>query len=250
MKGSVESPVEILCGKGGMPEMPKKIVIDAPKHPVVRYRIDSERVLILDLRGIRNPQSPFNGRLNPSKGSPRRFLTPEHLQAMVNEYFESCNGPVFGRNGELLKDGNGNIVKGQVRPFTVSGLALYLGVATETLRKYTKNRIDDLLDEMRVETDPEHLTYAEVVWKAKQRIEAYAEGRLYDHDGQRGAQFVLDNIYGWLGAKERAEVDKMRAEVDMKRQELELKKKLLDDEDDDSSLTINIVRGHRGDSDE
>lgn len=230
--------------------MAKKIVIDAPKHPVIRYRIDSERVLILDLRGIRNPHSPFNGRLNPSKGSKRRFLTPEHLQNMVNEYFESCNGPMFGRNGELLKDSNGNLVKGQVKPYTVSGLALYLGVATETLRKYTMDRIDDLLDEMKAESDPDHLTYASVIFAAKQRIEAYAEGRLYDHDGQRGAQFVLDNIYGWMSTKERAEVDKMRAEVDMKRQELELKKKLLDDEDDDSSLTINIVRGHRGDSDE
>ena len=225
--------------------MPKKIVIDAPKHPVVRYKIVNERVLILDLRGIRNPHSPFNGRLNPSKGQPRRFLTPEHLQAMVNEYFESCNGPMFGRNGELLKDPNGNVVKGQVKPFTVSGLALYMGVSTETLRKYTKDRIDELLDEMRVEVDPDHLTYASVVWKAKQRIEAYAEGRLYDHDGQRGAQFVLDNIYGWLGAKEAAEISKMQAEIDMKRQELEMKRRLLDDEDDDSSLTINIVRGRR-----
>lgn len=233
--------------KEGMLTMLKKIVIDAPKHPVVRYMKKSERVLILDLRGIRNPHSPFNGRLNPSKGQPRRFLTPEHLQHMIEEYFESCNGPLFGKNGELLKDSNGNLVKGQVRPYTVSGLALYLGVATETLRKYTMDRIDELLDEMRVEVDPDHLTYASVVHAAKQRIEAYAEGRLYDHDGQRGAQFVLDNIYGWMTTKERAEVDKMRAEVDIRKKELEMKQRLLDDEDDDSSLTINIVRGHRDD---
>lgn len=228
--------------------MGKKIVIDAPKHPVVRYRLEEGgRKIALDLRGIRNPHSPFNGRLNPSKGGKRRFLTPEHLQCMVDEYFESCNGPMFDRKGEILRDGNGNIVKGQVKPFTVSGLALYLGVHTETLRKYTKNRIDELLDEMRVETDPDHLTYASVIWRAKQRIEAYAEGRLYDHDGQRGAQFVLDNIYGWMTTKERAEVDKMRAEVDIRKKELEMKQRLLDDEDDDNSLTINIVRGHRDD---
>lgn len=226
--------------------MSKKIVIDAPKHPVVRYRIEEGgRKITLDLRGIRNPHSPFNGRLNPSKGSPRRFLTPEHLQHMIEEYFESCNGPLIDKKGELVRDSNGNIVKGQVRPYTVSGLALYLGVATETLRKYTKDRIDDLLDEMRVEVDPDHLTYASVVHAAKQRIEAYAEGRLYDGESQRGAQYVLGCIYGWVGSKERAEIAKMQAEVEIRKKELEMKQRLLDDEDDDSSLTINIVRGHR-----
>ena len=228
--------------------MGKKIVIDAPKHPVVRYKIEEgDRTITLDLRGIRNPHHPFNGRLNPSKGCPRRFLTPEHLQCMIDEYFESCNGPIFGKNGDLLKDKDGNLIKGQVRPYTVSGLALYLGVHTETLRKYTNASIDSLLDEMRVETDPDHLTYASVVWAAKQRIESYAEGRLYDKEGQRGAQFVLDNVYGWLGHKEQAEIDKIQKDLDMKKQEFELKKKLLDDGDEDSSLTINIVRGRRDD---
>lgn len=226
--------------------MSKKIVIDAPKHPVIRYRIEEGgRRITLDLRGIRNPHSPFNGRLNPSKGSKRRFLTPEHLQCMVEEYFESCNGPLIDKKGELVRDSNGNIVKGQVRPYTVSGLALSLGIHTETLRNYTRDRIDDLLDEMRVDTDSDHLTYASVVHAAKQKIEAYAEGRLYDGESQRGAQYVLGCIYGWAGSKERAEIAKMQAEVDMRKQELELKKRLLDDEDDDSSLTINIVRGHK-----
>ena len=225
-----------------------KIVIDAPIRPVVRYKVEDDgRTIALDLRGIRNPHSPFNGRLNPSKGAPRRYLTPEHLQSMVNEYFESCNGPLFNNKGELLKDPSGNIVKGQVRPYTVSGLALYLGLKTETLRNYTRKRIDNILDEMRVETDPDHLTYASVIWKAKQRIEAYAEGRLYDHDGQRGAQFVLDNVFHWLGSKERAEIDKMRSEIKVKERELEMKQKLFDADDEDGALTINIIRGHKED---
>lgn len=226
--------------------MSKKIVIDAPKHPVVRYRIEEGgRKITLDLRGIRNPHHPLNGRLNPSKGQARRFLTPEHLQCMIEEYFESCNGPLFDKKGELVRDSNGNIVKGQVRPYAVSGLALSLGIKTETLRNYTRDRIDDLLDEMKMETDPDHLTYASVVHAAKQRIEAYAEGRLYDGEGQRGAQYVLGCIYGWAGSKERAEIAKMQAEVDIRKKELEMKQRLLDGEDDDSSLTINIVRGHK-----
>ena len=49
----------------------KQIVIDAPKHPVVRYRFLDERTVVLDLRGIFSPHSPFNGRLNPTKGQKR-----------------------------------------------------------------------------------------------------------------------------------------------------------------------------------
>ena len=63
----------------------KQIIIDAPKKPVVRYIFRDERHLDLDLRGIRNPQQPFNGRLNPSKGGTKKFMSPEHLQCMVND---------------------------------------------------------------------------------------------------------------------------------------------------------------------
>ena len=227
--------------------MGKKIVIDAPTNPVIRYRIDGDRKVTLDLRGIRNPHSPFNGRLNPSKGNKRRYITPEHLQCMVNEYFESCNGPIFDKKGELLRNSDGSLVKGQVRPYTVSGLALYLGLETETLRNYTRQRIDSLLDEMKVETDPDHLTYALVIHKAKQRIEAYAEGRLYDRDGHNGGRYVLDNIYGWTTNKEKAEIKKLKGDLEMKQRELELKEKLLDDTDGDDTLTINIVRGRKED---
>lgn len=221
----------------------KQIVIEAPKHPVVRYSFIDDRHIYVDLRGIRCPNNNLHGKPNPSKGAKRRYLTPEHMQCMVDEYFESCNGPALDKNGFPIYDRNGHLVKTQVRPWTVSGLALYLGVQTETLRKYTKGRIDSLLDEMLVETDPDHKTYASVVLKAKQKIEAYAEGRLYDHDGQKGAQFVLDRIYGWVGAKEQADIDKARAEIDLKNREFELKKKLIEIGDEDDSFTINIVRG-------
>ena len=175
----------------------KKIVIDAPKHPVVRYRFLDENTVVLDLRGIFSPHSPFNGRLNPTKGSKKRFMSPEHLQCMVNEYFESCNGPLLDRYGNLVYDNDGNIVKTQVEPWTVSGLALYLGVSTVTLKQYKLGRIDSLLDEMKADTD-DYMTFSSVVLRAKQKIETYAERRLYDKDGQYGARFVLVNAFGWL----------------------------------------------------
>ena len=220
-----------------------KITIDAPKNPVVRFRFDDERHLTLDLRGIRDPHNPFNGRLNPSKGSAKKFLSPEHLQGVVNEYFESCMGPMFYK-GDLVRDDDGNLVKTQVKPFTLSGLALYLGVSTQTLKKYREGRLDTILDEMRAETD-DCLTFSRVILTAKQTIEAYAEGRLYDKDGQRGAQFVLDCCYGWVSRKEASDIRKAAGDIDLRRQEFALKKQLIDEGNEDGTLTVNIIRGRR-----
>ena len=222
----------------------KQITIDAPTHPVVRYRFVDERTVVLDLRGIFSPHSPFNGRMNPTKGQKRRFVSPEHLQCMVNEYFESCNGPLLDRYGNLVYNKEGQLVKTQVEPWTVSGLALYLGISTNTLKQYKLGRIDSLLDEMRVDTD-DYMTFSSVVLKAKQKIESYAERRLYDRDGQMGARFVLDNAFQWVSHKEQAEIDKMIQEGVLKAKEFELKRDLLDSGEDDSSLTINIIRGRK-----
>ena len=222
----------------------KQIVIDVPKHPVVRYRFLDERTVVLDLRGIFSPHSPFNGRLNPTKGQKRRFMSPQHLQSKIDEYFESCNGPLLDRYGNLVYDKDGRLVKTQVEPWTVSGLALYLGVSTNTLKKYRQGMIDDLLTEMKADTD-DYMTFSSVVLRARQKIEGYAEKRLYDKDGQYGARFVLDNAFGWVSKKEQAEIDKMVQESILKAKEFELKKDLLDSGEDDSSLTINIVRGRK-----
>lgn len=226
----------------------KQIIIDAPNKPVVRYIFRDERHLDLDLRGIRNPHNPFNGRLNPSKGGTKKFMSPEHLQCMVAEYFESCNGPLIDKWGQLVYDKQGNLVKVQVKPYTLSGLALYLGVSTQTLKKYREGLVDDFLDELYAETD-DRLTFAKVVMNAKQTIEAYAEGRLYDKDGQRGAQFVLDCCYNWVSHKEQADIRKSKADSKLRRDEFELKRQLIDEGNDDDNLTINIVRGRR-DNDE
>lgn len=226
----------------------KKLVIDAPENPVVRYRVDDERHLTLDLRGIRDPHNPLQGRLNPSKGSPKKYLSPEHLQSMVNEYFESCMGPLFDKWGNLVKDDNGDLVKTQVKPYTLSGLALFLGLSTETLRKYKNGRLDTLLDELKAETD-DCLTFSRVVLRAKQTIEAYAEGRLYDKDGSNGARFVLDHCYGWVSSKEEADIKRSKKEMQLRQDEFDLKKRLIDEGEEDDSFTINIVRGRRNEED-
>ena len=215
----------------------KQIVIDAPKHPVVRYLFKDDRHMELDLRGIRNPHSPFNGRLNPSKGGQKKFLSPEHLKSACDEYFDSCFGPMLDKWGNLVKDDNGMLVKVQVKPFTVSGLALHLGVTTQSLKKYAGGSLDTILDEMRAQTD-DTLTFSRVILAAKQTIEAYAEGRMYDRDGQRGAQYILDCCFGWLSHREEAEIEYRKKEFDLKRQ-------LIDDGDEEGQLTVNIIRGRR-----
>lgn len=224
----------------------KQMVINKPKMPVIRYLIRDERNITLDLRGIRNPHKPLQGRLNPTKGVQKQFLSPEHLQCMVDEYFESCNGVLLDKLGQPVRDNQGNLVKTQVNPYTMSGLALYLGVTTETLRKYRKGKIDTLLDEMKAETD-DWLTFSKVVLNAKQRVETYAERRLYDRDGQRGAQYVLDCQFNWTGSRDRADIARAKAEVELKRKEFELKRKLIDEGEEDDTLTINIVRGGKTD---
>lgn len=221
-----------------------QMVINKPKVPVLRYLVMDERHIKLDLRGIRNPHRPMEGRLNPTKGGQKRFLSPEHLQCMVNEYFESCNGPKFDRKGNLVYDNQGNLVKTQVKPYTVSGLALYLGVSTNTLKKYREGAIDSLLDEMLAETD-DRLTFSKVVLRAKQVIESSAEERLYDGGSQRGAQFVLDCCFGWVTHREQSDINRAKADTKLRREEFELKKQAIDNVNEDDNFTINIVRGKR-----
>lgn len=223
-----------------------KIVIDAPKHPVIRYKVVDERNILLDLRGIRHPRRLFNGQINPTKGSGRKFLTAEHLQAMVAEYFESCWGPCLDKWGMPVKDADGKLLKVQTKPYTVSGLALKLDVCTDTIRKYRRGKIDGFLDELHSDAD-DVLTCSKVIERARQVIQAYAEGRLYDKDGQKGAQYVLDCIYGWRGGKEQSDIDKSKADTKLKREEFDLKKRLLDEGTEDSDFTINIVRGRKTD---
>lgn len=217
-----------------------KIILDAPKHPVIRYNYEDDRHITLDMRGIRNPNKLLQGMLN-SPGQEKRMVSPEYLKCMIDEYFDSCNGPLIDKYGQPVYDKAGNLIKVQVRPWTLSGLALYLGLATNSIKRYELSQIDTILDELRVKTT-DKLTFAKVLAQARQKVEMGAETRLYDSDGFRGAQFVLNNGFRWMSQKEQADIERGIEDIRLKAQVLELKKKLLDDGIDDSNLTINIVR--------
>lgn len=92
-----------------------------------------------------------------------KYKTAEELQGKVEEYFLTCYQ--------------------NQRPYTISGLALWLGLSTQTLRNYEKTYGDT--------------EYADIIKIAKQRVEEFAEKSLYENGKTTGAKFVLQNNFGW-----------------------------------------------------
>ena len=121
-------------------------------------------------------------------GKPR-YKNPEEMQGKIDEYFDSIGG-------ELLLDDEGKPVFTKAgepcyikppRPPTVTGLALYLGFASrQALINYAGRSRG----------------FNDTITRAKSRIEEYAETRLYDRDGQRGAEFNLRVNFGWRDTRE------------------------------------------------
>ncbi len=95
------------------------------------------------------------------RGRKPKFKTVSELEKCIDEYFDEC-----------CKRG---------RPYTMTGLALALGFSTrKSLTDY--------------EGKPE---FVNTITRARARVEQYAEERLFDKDGSRGAQFSLRYNFGW-----------------------------------------------------
>lgn len=214
------------------------------KQPPKRYKKSRDRVWIFDFRSIQNhapnktQQKLLQRHYRSYRGEKPTFTSPEQLQVEIDQYFESCYGPKFNwKTGDWVKDGDGNIVKFQVEPFTVNGLAYWIGISTEALDKFGWGCFDDL-----AETDEDKL-YSVILQRAKQKIALYAEKRLYDRDGVNGAKFVLDHHFRMVTQRDAAEIEAQRKTLQYKMQELELKQRALDiGTDEDGPLTIKIVR--------
>ena len=99
-------------------------------------------------------------------GRPLKWTTPEALQKDIDKYFEECK-----KTGE---------------PLTITGLALALDTYREVLINYQER------DE-----------FTDTIKKAKQKIENFAEKKLYDKDvPTTGVIFNLKNNYGWVDKQE------------------------------------------------
>lgn len=113
---------------------------------------------------------------------PLKYKTVAELQEAIDQYFEQCKGqPLLDDEGEPFLDKRGNPIIVGMKPPTVTGLALALGF---TSRKA-------LLDYQG------RAAFCNTITRAKSRCEEYAEGRLYDRDGSKGAQFSLSCNFGW-----------------------------------------------------
>ena len=119
---------------------------------------------------------------------------PENLDEMqrrIEQYFTDCEGePLLDPNtGDFQYDKYGNVIMKNVKPLTITGLALAIGFTSrQSLLNYQEK--------------PE---FVDTITRAKARVEQYAEERLFDKDGANGAKFSLaNNFVGW---KEKREID-------------------------------------------
>lgn len=116
-------------------------------------------------------------------GRPPKYTEVEEMQKKIDEYFKSCYRPVIVFNKdkckyETVKDDKGNIVEEQYRPFTITGLADALDMSRQSLLNYSQDE-----------------RFFDTITRAKRKCELYAEERLYDKDGNRGAMFSLSNNF-------------------------------------------------------
>jgi hypothetical protein len=122
---------------------------------------------------------------------PLKFKNAKELQDKIDEYFESCYEELWHQNEEgkwlPLLDRNGNVMKDQVKPFTITGLALYLETSRQTLLNYEDK--DEYFDTIRA---------------AKTKIESFVEESLWKPKIATGVMFNLKNNFGWV---DKSEVD-------------------------------------------
>lgn len=110
--------------------------------------------------------------------------TPKNLKEIksrVEEYFKSRLAPVTDKNGNILTDENGEIIKKVALPYTLTGLALAVGLdSREELFKFE---------------DPEINRYLKM---SAMKVEEYAEERLFSKEAFSGVKlFLAVNFDRW-----------------------------------------------------
>ena len=121
-----------------------------------------------------------------SGGRPPKFRTEQELQLKIEEYFKSCWTQKINKFGDpiFLRDKRGKqtdiAVLIQNKPYTITGLALFLDTSRDVLIDY--------------EAKPR---FSNTIKRAKQRCLAYTEAYLFTGKNPRGAIFNLKNNWSW-----------------------------------------------------
>lgn len=140
----------------------------------------------------------------PRVGKPLKFPSVEELQQKIEAYFNSCfdyQRDMFGNrlhdkeHPDYTKEKPVYLMK-QVKPFTVTGLAVFLDTTRETLLDYEGERESSSEE---IVKDP---AYSYTIKKAKEIIKAYAEESLFSGKQAAGPIFNLKNNWGWKDKSE------------------------------------------------
>ncbi len=131
----------------------------------------------------------------PRGNKPLKFKTVADLEQKIEAYFASCWDYKRDMFGNRLVDKtdpnhtteNPSYLMIQSKPYTITGLAVFLDTTRETLLEY----------EGEVEGREKDPGYADTIKKAKAAIYAFAEESLYSGKQAAGPIFNLKNNWGW-----------------------------------------------------
>lgn len=154
-----------------------------------KYHISKERALeILN----NNPET----QKTIKEGRPLKYKNLEELEAAITKYFQSCwlNAPLTDKNGHAILDDNEKPIftKTQIQPYTVTDLAISVGLSRRQLIEYQNGRED----------------FNNAITRAKEYCQAYAERSLFLLKNPSGAQFSLKNNWHW---KDKQEIEQVGA---------------------------------------
>jgi hypothetical protein len=110
-------------------------------------------------------------------GRPLKFKTVEELQKLIDDYFESCftDKPIIDKAGDVI-----GVERVQVRPYTITGLAMALDMSREGLLNYQERE-----------------QFFDAITRAKMKCHNYAEELAMTSRNPTGVIFNLKNNYGW-----------------------------------------------------
>jgi hypothetical protein len=128
-----------------------------------------------------------------------KYQTLEELASKIDEYFNWCD-----KQCQVIKDDKGT--KTIKKPYTISGLCLYLDITRETLCEYQKLEV-----------------FSDTIKKAKHKVENYVEeNSLNGNLNPTVSIFNLKNNFGW---KDKQEIEQLNVNLDKSDVE-ELKRKI------------------------